>query len=157
MAFHCTLPMPRARQSSRYDISTAELKEGFNSLDLMAMLLIMHTTESLPLDFAARTLCWLGFSLDYRSVSPAWTVSLSCFPAVWHSAYTGARACSFPCGPSAGLFTSRCWPLWNSCQSVFLACGGPSGWQHHTLVCSATNTRFVSSANLLRVHSVPVY
>lgn len=56
----------------------------------------------------------------------------------------------------AGLCTSHCWPLWGSSQSVFSACGGPPGWQHHILVYSATAPRFVSSANLLRVHLVPV-
>lgn len=131
---------PRTRQTSRYDITSAELKEGFTSLDLLAMLLITHPT--LPSGFAVRTLCWLGFSLDTGNFLPR------CFPAVWHSAYSSARPYSFPCGPSAGLYTSCCWPLWNSCQPVFLACGGPSGWQHHTLVYSATTTRFVSSANL---------
>lgn len=46
--------------------------------------------------FAARSCCWLKFSLDLESPGLSGPFLQSCFPAGQHPAYTGARGCSSP-------------------------------------------------------------
>ena len=75
--------------------------------------------------FATRALCWLLFKL----VSTR-TFSAKLFSTWAAAAYAGAWGCY---SPGAGLFTSRCWNSWGSCQPISPACHGPPGCQHNPL------------------------
>ena len=47
------------------------------------------------------------------------------------------------------------WTSWGSCVPISPACQSPCGWEHNLLVLSGTPPCFVSSEDLLRVHSGP--
>lgn len=76
----------------------------------------------------------------------------SFFPADQPLMGTGAWGYSSPGG---GPCTCLCWNSWGYSLPNSLACPGIVEWQHSFLVCRPSPPSFVSSASLLRAHSVP--
>ena len=98
------------------------------SLNLLAMLLLMHLGVLLP------SLPWgltVASRLAWCPPEPPGPSQQSSFPGGWPPARPGARGCS---SPGAGLCAVLCWTLWDFFQPISPVCAGPSGWQHNPLV-----------------------
>jgi len=65
--------------------------------------------------------------------------------------------CAWDCpSPGAGPFTCPCWASWGWHGPSSQACPGPSGWHPFPSGMSIAPLSLVSSANLLKVHSIPL-
>lgn len=102
------------REDLSYGLTSAEENWSIASLDLLAVFYLMqHRIPSAPSAvFAARTHCWLMFSLD-----PSGSFLPSCSPTEWPQAHSGASACS---SPRARPCTSPCSASPSSCWSISL-------------------------------------